>query len=185
MWPFANSKTARRESVVRFALDAATLAFGAYLAGGRLARAMQSDAYVRGYVLARLQGLTHHAAVDARIAAETAALSRLVHCAFFGADACMPTAAPFTSAERERWLAGTDDGARHCGYLFGTRDVREHPRYADALQRERSAAAAMPGNRFNGCDAAVAHHLEHFTFAAYFEREHPLIPAPRICSSAA
>ena len=188
MWPFGNSKAARRESVVRFALDAATLAFGAYLADGRLARAMQSDAYVRGYVLARLRGLTRHAAIDARIGTESAALEPLVQRAFFGAEAdavFADTAMPLNPAEHGRWQAGTDDGILQCDYLFGARDVREHPRYAEAAQRERSAAAAMPDNRFNGCDAAVAHHLEHFTFAAYFECEHPLNPATRICNSAA
>jgi len=188
MWPFRNSKTARRESVVRFALDAATLAFGPYLARGRLVRAMQSDAYVLGYVLARLRGLTAYASADARLPAEAGALSELVLSTFFGPDA--PDAVGradhiATGAERERYLAGANDGQAQCDYLFGTREVREHPHYCAALQRERSAAAAMPGNAFNGSAAAIAHHLEHFTFAAYFEREHPLAAAAHACPSAA
>ena len=187
MWPFGNSKAARRASVVRFALDAATLAFGAWLADGRLVRAMQSDPYVLGYVVARLQGLVRHAAGDAGLGGEAAALGALAQRALFGdaADAVLAAATPSDGVGHERWMAGTDDGRAQCAYLFGALDVRDHPRYADAAQRERSAAAAMPDNRFNGSDAAVAHHLEHFTFAAYFERNHPLAAASGVCNSVA
>lgn len=188
MWPFGNSKTARRESVVQFALDAATLSFGTWLADGRLVRAMQADPYVLGYVLTRLQGLVRHAAIDAKLADESATLGELALHAFFGTAAQLlpaAAAAPVQAAGRERWLAGIQDGSAQCEYLFGVRAVRDHPHYADAAARERLAAAAMPANRFNGSDAAVAHHLEHVTFAAYFEREHPPIPAAHACSSAA
>lgn len=188
MWPFRNSKTARRENVVRFVLDAATLAFGRYLAGGRLVRAMQLDAFVLGYVLARLRGLAAYASADARLPDEAAALSELALSTFFGHDACnlaLQAESAAAGAERERYLAGASDGQAQCDYLFGARDVREHPLYPAASQRERSAAAAMPGNTFNGSAAAIAHHLEYFTFEAYFDREHPLTAPAHVCPSVA
>jgi len=186
MWPLWNSKAARRENVVRFAFDAATLAFGALLADDRLVRAMRNDAYVLGYVLARLRGLTNAAAADARLGNESAALNERVLCAFFGeAAAALSAAAAVQPSERARHLAGASDGFAQCDYLFGARDVREHPYYPEALLRERAAAAAMPGNRFNGTSAAIAHHLEHFTFMRYVEHHHPPVVPARACSSAA
>lgn len=190
MWPFRQSKTARRERVVQFALDATTLSFGDYMAGRQLVQAMHADPYLLGYLLVRLQGMTRYACLDAHLSDEAGALAKLVLVGFFGADcaALLARAETVTNGAppaRERYFAGANDAQIQCDYLFGAREVSEHPRYAEAVRRERSAAAAMPGNRFNGTPAAIAHHLERCTFPEYLARAQPCADAPAAHSHAA
>ena len=159
-----------RADVRRFAFDAAVLAFREIIPHAQLVRAMQADAYVLGYVLARLAGLITHACADAGLQIDTDALCEAVQRDFLGANAPILLAQAAILAGDTEYRAGRRDGQEQCDFLFGKRDVRAHPRYADAVALERMVSALRPGTRFRGADVAVAQQLEKYTFGVYLLR---------------
>lgn len=176
MWHFLRSRERRRGEAVDLVVDAMRLAFGDSLASGRLARAMRSDDYVCGYVVARLHALVDGACRRTRADARREEIFDQAARRFFGADHAAlrsRVARPANAGTCAAWVEGTRDGQAQSDYLFGRRDVREHPAFAEAVAIERASAALFPRNRCNGSDAAIAQHIEMLTFGGYLRSRHP------------
>jgi hypothetical protein len=173
MWWIAKRRKCR--DATQFVVDASRLAFARYLPDGRLARAMHADPYVLGYVVARLHGMAQRACEAAGIAAEVPQIVDAAGKILFGAcyralrDTMLCAA---LLPEDGAYGEGLRDGRTQCDYLFGARDVTQHPRYRDAAAGTPERMDASVPAWFAGSAAQVAQHLEVFTFGRYFEHRY-------------
>ena len=169
-----DKRSQQREDVLRFVVDAADLAFTPILDVDALACVMCADPYVLGYVVARLFDLTAYACAEKNLQRHRKALMEEATQRFLKAQypSVCDAVANLRETHRPRYLQGAADGQRHCEYLFGERDVRQHPNYRDATARESSNAERMPGRRYSGSSEAVAHEVEYFTLRSYLIVHH-------------